>query len=721
MVLPDHAAPSFVPGSDSQGRLESARGRPQNGPMRLAVPLRLRPARAALSLLAPSRVPHRVRLLVLLPLSLSVSLAACRPALEATPAALRLIEFTQAGSREVRLNETLQFQFSAELDRASITPASFAVEDAAGRKAEGEILLRAGTLQFVPDLPRQAGLIDGGLLPGRTYTVRLLGFPAPDGLRGLGGEPLEASAVLQFKTAGAAGDQAVFVPPISESLPLAFDCRQRVVGPLEPILLETREAVDPRSLHGDLFRLFPARSPAGEALPESEQAIPLQASLNENTSSRAVVELRPVRRDRSVPWFRALPAGSYYLVEVPEEERFRTLGGNPIAPVWTLAGASWHELRVGDASRSVRREEFDDEKAGSPLPFEEADGTAYLGGDGRVAVRFPAAAGSGSRGPVPDLSSFLSDGAERAGGVDLHATRAVLPAGETLDLSALAGPVVLRAQRSLRIEGVLRRRGEADSPSVERWLQEREDALDAARAARSEAEQLASREGAALEDGVRDALDAGVAAAEASLRLSDFLRDVQAAGLPWTFLIAGGDVVVDGTVDLDGDLVIVAGGWVRVPGRVAARRVWSTPEGGGDFGVLQDVPDPLPLRLDAPQDNPLREALSVALVTRSIRPQGGVEEWLGLTMDSDAGAGQVRVRAIGEQELGTRETAKLGPVEDLRFLRGCDSLRLVLELEVPPGPGPWDPPAVEAVEVSWSSRSGGQDRIGARGPAASGR
>ena len=646
----------------------------------------------------------------------SAALAGCTPETTDVPAAIQLLEFSQAESRGVRLNETLRFTFSGPLDRTSITGSSFVVQDATGELASGRVIQRASTLQFEPALPLRPDLSDGGLLPGRTYTVRLLGFPAPDGVRGLEGEPLTQSHVFQFKTAGAGGDEAVFVPPISGPLPLVFDCRQRIVAPLEPIQLETVEGIDPRSLNDELFVLVPASAPTVDA----SLALPLRARLTTNRADRAVVVLEHVA-DRARPdRLAALTPGEYWLIENTEAERFRTLGGVPVPPLWVASGQLFHPLRVGDSELGSLREEFEGQTGGSPIPVEGVDGTAILGADGAVQVRFPRAAGGGAAGSVVLTEAPPLDASPGSSVLDLPATHLRVPSGARVDLGGRTGAVVLRSQRALEIEGELVRRGAPAGPTIRDWIEERQDALRAAEVALHEGRDGSEQE--LLERRRR------VEEARGQLTLSAIVDAALAGDFPWTILVAGGDVRVPGSIDVDGELLIAAGGWVRVGGRVSARTAWTTPEGGGDFGVVQDVPSPLPLEIDPPVPNPLREPLTVAVATRPLRPTSALRSWGALKTFGDEGTGRILVRALGLRRVGAREIEELGPVEDLGVLDGCDSLRLVVELRVDPArppdgePAPWDPPRLEAVEVTWKrARPGEQEPIGARGGGGSGR
>ena len=56
---------------------------------------------------------------------------------------------------------------------------------------------------------------------------------------------------------------------------------------------------------------------------------------------------------------------------------------------------------------------------------------------------------------------------------------------------------------------------------------------------------------------------------------------------------------------MDGPLLLVAGGWIRVQGRVEGREVWRTPEGGGNVSGRERVRI-APIVLDAPDSEAAR-------------------------------------------------------------------------------------------------------------------
>ena len=117
------------------------------------------------------------------------------------------------------LNDELLFYFSAPLDPARVTPDSFEIllldgegqaqRDPFGnvKRVRGDIEVDAYRIRFRPKVPLAPDLQDGGFLPGRSYYVRIAGFPRPDCLCSLDGRPLERSASFPFRTAPRDSDQ----------------------------------------------------------------------------------------------------------------------------------------------------------------------------------------------------------------------------------------------------------------------------------------------------------------------------------------------------------------------------------------------------------------------------------------------------------------------------------------------------------------------------------
>jgi hypothetical protein len=474
--------------------------------------------------------------------------AACGPRPGEEP--LLLLEFRQNGLDTVALNEELAFFFSHELDPNSVTSDSLSVFDAEGRPVRGERRVRRDALTFLPELPRRADLSDGAFVPGATYTAVLGGFPRLDGIRAQDGSVLSATLELEFRTASL-GKNPLFLSPFVAPFPLR--CRGKgsktVVVEDGRFVLEAREPIDPSHVPGAHFELWRDNAPVRATL-----------ELVRNERDYAELELVPDPADAAG---RRFEPGTYRLVL---ESDLRTLGGRAIEP-------AWGEFLTLSVPNRRQRVPFSAERA-HEVPS-DCEGTALPTADGLgLTVRYPAASGTGAAGNV-DLAGVA---AER----DLHAARLRVPHGAIADLSTHRGPLVLRSQGALEIAGSLVRSSSGTAgahPSV------------VAQELRVLADKLSDQPADGLE---RPTLSAWLA----SLLVSD--ED-------WTVLIAGGDLRVPagGSIQVDGPLVLVAGGWIRVAGQVSARSdLWRTGEAAGGF-TSHAPARVLPFRLDPPATNPL--------------------------------------------------------------------------------------------------------------------
>jgi hypothetical protein len=566
------------------------------------------------------------------------------------PDGLRLVGCPQAGRSGVGLNEVLVLHFSDDLDQASVTRESVSIRRPDGRAAEGRLEVRRARIEFHPDLPTLSDLSDGGLLPGTAYTLELLGFPRPDALRDRDGRPLVATWRTAFRTVAPGVDSTLFLDPLPERPHPLFLVAQEI-GPLDPILLECGEALDPTSLVAEEFELW--RIGGGE-----RERIPLRARLVSNRTDRARIELRPLREPASDDALRALDPGEIFLWIRQGHSSLLSLGGRRVHTVW---GPNPVPVRVRGPEIGSVREEFESTAGRSPIEVGRADGTAAWGESGEVEVRWPAAAGDGALGALE-----LAGVEERA---ELATTRLSVAAGLECVLAA-RGPVVLLAQGTVEIDGALRRSGAGAARAMEADFREWRG--------------LGEREWRRLPEADWPTL-------------GEWLAHVRALDEPWTVIVAGGDLRVSGRLEVDGPLCLIAGGWIRVSGRIQASEVWKSREGGGNLSPAGRL---APLALEAPATNPLRERLRFAVVSAPIRPPRGVSRWRAPRFQGDEGAGGFSVRFLGERDVGSRGLEVFGPVDDVSLLEGCQALRFVVELEVPPGEV-WDPPRVDWVELSW--------------------
>jgi hypothetical protein len=595
------------------------------------------------------------------------------------PRWLTLRQIRPENREGVFLNERLVLHFSEPLERASVHPRSVRVVSSDGLEARGRLAVEGDRIEFVPAPVLSRELSDGGYRPGTRYSVELAGFPRPDALRGASGAPLRQNLRWSFATAVRGDERAqVFEDPSPQGgLPLVVASPS--VRPLEPIVITCAEPVDPSTLHSEDFELEGRKSGA-------TVAIPVLARLVRNDEPAAPGE--PAAVIQLVPLDRVLEVGNYGLpaAERGRSLRLRDFGGHPLRILFRPG--QQRVIRVegpaaGDLGTvAAHVETFLDPRTRSTQAVAGADGTAYWGDSGRVEVRWPAAAGDGRDGEA------MLAGARELG--DLQALRATVPAGATCELPAAPGPVLLRAQGRIRIEGTLRRRGDdlgggAGSPAVA------EDALQRLRGART---------------------------------LTELVERVSSAAIDVTLVIAGGDLEIAGRIETDRALVLVAGGRIRWPrgARLTAAHVAVVEQGfatptferpGRDAGQL--TAERLELELDPPAANALAAPLRFAVVSTSMPPDGRAERWLPRPeVHAHPGSGGVRVRYIGEHAPGGPAVRDV-IVDDPAALVGCPTLRLQIELTVrPPWPwrapwerGPsapssrWDPPWVDDVLLSY--------------------
>jgi hypothetical protein len=569
------------------------------------------------------------------------------PACDLAPAPpqLVLVSFVQEGGSAVALNEDLQFYFSEELDRSSVTSGSLRVLDTAGDEVPGERRVRGKALTFSPDLPRDRDLSGGALRPGSTYTVVLGGFPRLDGLRARGGAVLSATRRFTFRTASRDGTGPLFLDAYPTPGPLVpqGSLGADVVLRDGRLVLVCPSPLDPSTIEPDDFTLHRI-DVTGEP-----SRIGLAVELAQNTRAGAELWLEPLDSPTLEP-------ADHYLLRMPGRH-LRTLGGRPVEPGWPYL-----PVRVPDPL------DFHIELGGVSEPPglvsvpDDCDGTAYWDTTG-MGVRFPSAAGLGEDGGVA-----LTGAPARS---DLRATRLLVPPGSRVDLSERRGPVVLRAQSSIEVRGALVRRADYG---------ERESASDPVSQLMREAASGASARVPQVGDPPGD-LDGW---------LEWLLQPGQPwSEKPWTVLVAGGDILVPrgGTVDVDGPLVLVAGGWIRVRGSLGGFELWKTPE---SLGNLYGRPHELPLEIPAPATNPLREDLRYGLLSGWMRLPPGPAAWR--TVIERNGVGEVEVGFLVRRQFG-------GTTHEMRVRDpgriGASDFQVLLELRVPAGPGePWNPPHV---------------------------
>jgi hypothetical protein len=579
---------------------------------------------------------------------LAACLAAAACGEPAPPApAFRLIGFRQAGETRVSLDEELVLHFSSEIERASVTSESVRIVDRQGHRARGTFRVERTSLHFEPDLPRSIDLGDAGLLPGTDYAVELLGFPRPDGLRSATGELLEATALLPFRTTDGTGPSPLFVdlfPPAPFPLTRPLDAGGSTpIGPLEPLVLICGEAIDPRSLELERFELF-----AGSNL-GPDAGVPLALRLTENRRDLARLELTPRAGRTGV---RApLALGTHFLVRA--HAGLEDLAGRRIETLWKGA------LKIEVAPDSF---ELEADFAGPfrrSLLAAEFDGTLSLRvGGNRPTLEYPRAAGDGSAGDVV-LSAW-------GGENDVHSTRLTVPARAEVDLGSAPGLIVLRSQGTIDIKGRVRRSG---------------------------------RDGE-----IPPFLGATTRFTPTGEDLSGFLEDAREGLVPWTVLVAGGDVRISGEVEATGPLMIVAGGSIFVDGRIAASEIWRSHRGGENLVRVRE----LPLRIDPPLVNELARPLRWALLSAPLRAPRPSPRWGLIRLEGERGGGDIECQYLGRRPGGPggEEELVYGPVPDLELLAGCPVVEVLAVLSMPAGTGePWSPPRLDSLRIAGQAGS----------------
>lgn len=620
-------------------------------------------------------------------LGLVCVLSACRDrARDVAPFQLRQFKQAQARLSGVFLNEALVFHFSEPLDGRSVTRATVRIRDERGRPAEGELWVEEERLEFRPRVPLRGDLSDSGFQPGATYTVELLGYPLPDGLRSRAGTVLAGCWRGTFHCAALPSDPAAPATPLFEDAsidrgaPLTLVSQEFAMG--EPILLACAEPLDPRtvSAQGIELRYFGPSTRTNE--PVEPLPIAVEVRLARNDGGGALLELRASAGGELLS--SRLDPGEYHLWIDPTRSTLRDLGGHACLPAWHAIDSPTAPLRVlrsdGAGPVATWRASFLDASRRSPKAVEGVDGTAHWADLGSVGIRFPLAAGDGALGALE-----LGGSESRR---DVRATRLAVPGA--LQLASEHGVCVLRAQRRLEISGELERA--CGAPERRRRAGESHTAWT------QRVRQLAPPK-----------RDLGKFPAPAGTTLSEFLTSAAAEAEDWTVLVAGGDLVISGALRVDGPLLLVAGGWVRASGPVEASEVWILREGGG-----QHIREPLrqaPLSLDPPTVNPLREPIHVAVMSAPLRPNRGVERWVRAEVSARAGGGRFGVTYLGERERQDGRVEILGPVEDPALLGACQALQVRVDLWMEPG-GVWDPPSVDEVEVHWDEPAAGQPRRG---------
>ncbi|HRV82662.1 MAG TPA: hypothetical protein P5218_14600, partial [Planctomycetota bacterium] len=508
-------------------------------------------------------------------------------------------------------------------------------------------------LLFWPQTVSAADLTGGGYQPGQVHRVHVEGFPALGGLRTREGVPLDKTYWIPFEVANPGPEDAAFLDFTPYACaPIQFmalpGAPSEAVHVDEPLRLYCGEPLDPRTLHSEDFVILRHRLSPGPAELASEPYCQVRASLIENRHSElleqhqagAIVELVP-----QIPL--ELDPGVEYSLEVLSTARLADYSGHrPWAmrqPGAVLASYRFRLEPIGAHERNHLRIDFLTRALLTSQRVPWATGEASWE-PGRITVHFPKAAGTGLDGPV-----VWEGNCEAA---DLHATRLSVAASSEVTLVAPLGPVVLRSQGRSDLLGKVRREGAADQAMTPgQWFE---------------------RSGGGS--------------------LEELVAYAQAESMPWTILVAGGDLLLEGEFVSQTPVVLAAGGRTRITGRIQCPpgELYVVGEGGG-WSRGQE-PRSLPLGMETPTHNPLRERQVYCLLS-SVVPNWALDryEWQSLAIGQDPGQGRTEVFFLPPDGPIERERCVTHP----RHLPLDAPLRILIQLTVEPG-GSWDPPVIDS-------------------------
>ncbi len=115
---------------------------------------------------------------------------------------LVLVGFLQSGTDTAPVNTELQLTFSEPVDPATVNAGSVEIREAPafGLTATGTFIVQGSTVLFRPKLPTDCALLTGGLKPGTTYRVTVVGYPEEFSIKSMSGSPLERTQNFTFST-----------------------------------------------------------------------------------------------------------------------------------------------------------------------------------------------------------------------------------------------------------------------------------------------------------------------------------------------------------------------------------------------------------------------------------------------------------------------------------------------------------------------------------------
>jgi len=638
------------------------------------------------------RRPTR-RWLVLGACAIGAAAPACNDAASSEPG-LNLVGARPEPETALLLNDDIRLTFDVPIDATTVTRDTVRlvhrVVDAEGGATE---VPAAGTwevdgrgIRFIPDGVTNEALSDGGYVPGATYELTVSGFPFLAAVRSMEGAALARSVSLTYSIVSVT-EGATVLRDASLDRTARLEIHPSARGaeatrPLEwnePLRLACDEPLDPRTIHPNEYEVREYRDPGDESHSEKKPAViavqrmVLEANGSEGMEAgggaRIVVYLAqplPITDGRG-------PVQFVFQARAGSTPSLRDFSDGPAFRGPILFHAARQDLISSETEESYEFE-FTDDLDFVPVLDPESDGTARWDGSGRVGIRYPAAAGDGADGAVTLRGSEARS--------DIRATRLAIAEGETVTLNG-DGLVVLRAQGRIDLAGrLVRAAPSTEAPPM--WDPNRRWFAENAREAEC---------------------------------LSAWLARARATGAPWTVIIAGGDLVVTGQIDVGTPLLLVAGGRIRGTGtpQAPAGQLWLLGDGGGfdlphhlDPGAHPNVVPPLVI--DEPLGNPLVEPLTFIAISSPV-PKG---RSLRARLDADVfGSGgpagsylvqYLRADALKGGEQGLGQAVRYDEPNGALELGSPDggAVRLRIVLVVRPGPGAWEPPYVDRVRLAWS-------------------
>jgi hypothetical protein len=376
----------------------------------------------------------------------------------------------------LRLNRELEIQFSGAVDPGSVTPDSIQVLDAHGRRAEGTFELSDFVVKFWPRPPVTPALDDGTWQPGARYTLRILGFPSPNAVRQQRTHAfLPDSLLVPLAVVDLRSGEVPFLPEDRTPFVLREPFPVRVADDGRRLIVRMSKPPDPRTITN---RSFSVHDPDNRALAIDQWQIDPGKYLDDTTRG---CRLDLVLRD---------PVGftgrRHWLVLGEPPDLPRDYGGEPLGMFPQRKGiVEFVPLRA--LRGAVLHEEFDDPAGALEelLDLDQEDGILAWSG-GRLRPFVLAASGAGTLGAfTPVRDTVLAAGVPFDPG---DGQPVVVPDGDFQFASVRVppgvrvvvrgpGPVAIRSQRGVRIDGVLEvecPRGPASgaAETLDAWLQD---------------------------------------------------------------------------------------------------------------------------------------------------------------------------------------------------------------------------------------------------------